>query len=350
MTTTTTPLASLSLSCRATLNVHSLNNEGGEGNQIQTRMVDIVDAAGVRHSVNAISGDMMRHMLAENLLRVAVQRGLPLSEGARRLDANRINADPAAMKAIGEKNSDPEALDYLLNHCAITDMMGTLITKSKRSLPRPSVVEFGWVVGMPAQVHSANYFHVKYSADRGSDKRRQDADESEATGSNRGQAIFHRPASSGVYALVCHLELARIGYNDIRQGYAVDDEERTTRAHALLDAVLYTLLEMNGAMRAAQLPHLTALSGVVATSSGIVPAPLISPLASSGHDHKDDGQDHDHDYRGQVQTLVGLLDGQNGSTLAARPFEDITGFATIMQETTRNLVVADLTPRAASAR
>ena len=41
-----TALYSLSISARATLDMHSLNNEGGEGNQIQTRMVNIVGADG----------------------------------------------------------------------------------------------------------------------------------------------------------------------------------------------------------------------------------------------------------------------------------------------------------------
>ncbi len=42
----TTSIASLSIAARVTLDMHSLNNEGGEGNQIQTRMVDIVDHLG----------------------------------------------------------------------------------------------------------------------------------------------------------------------------------------------------------------------------------------------------------------------------------------------------------------
>jgi CRISPR-associated protein Cst2 len=44
----TTAIYSLSISAEAVLGMHSLNNEGGEGNQIQTRMVNIVDAKG-RH-------------------------------------------------------------------------------------------------------------------------------------------------------------------------------------------------------------------------------------------------------------------------------------------------------------
>lgn len=53
---------SLSTSARATLDMHSLNNEGGEGNQIQTRMVDIFAGDGKLHNVNAISGDMLKHI------------------------------------------------------------------------------------------------------------------------------------------------------------------------------------------------------------------------------------------------------------------------------------------------
>src|SRR5882724_1381498 len=48
------PITSLSIAARMTLNMHSLNNEGGEGNQIQTRMIDILGADKVLHSVNAI--------------------------------------------------------------------------------------------------------------------------------------------------------------------------------------------------------------------------------------------------------------------------------------------------------
>ena len=104
-------------------------------------------------------------------------------------------------------------------------------------------------------------------------------------GSNLGQAIFHRPASSGVYALVCHLELGRIGYNDISQTYAMDEKHRAARARALIQSVMHTFLELNGAMRTTQLPHLVALEGTVTwSSSGAVPAPMVSPLAGGRDD------------------------------------------------------------------
>jgi CRISPR-associated protein Cst2 len=271
-------LASLSIAARAIIDMHSLNNEGGEGNQIQTRMVDIIGADGRMYNVNAISGDMLKHIQSQHFFELAREQGLPLCEGCRELNANRINADA---KWIGEMpKGDRDALRSLLQHCALDDIAGILITASGRSLPRKSVVEFGWVVGVPQLVTSDNYFHVKYAGQRDKENADKDAKARQDDGSNLGQSIFHRPASSGVYAIVCHIELARIGYNDIAQTYDVDETQRVARARAVLQSVLHTFIELNGAMRTTQLPHLVSLNGIITTSAtGAIPAPLISPLA-----------------------------------------------------------------------
>lgn len=274
----TTPLYSLSISARATLDLHSLNNEGGEGNQIQTRMVNIVDQNGDLQNVNAISGDMYKHIQAEHLFHIARENpALPLCAGCREFNANRINADTEFLKRTADL-SDADLLDELLRYCAMDDIEGILITENKRSVPRKSVIEFGWVVGVPEKVQTDSYFHVKYASERSSGKRSEDRAATESSGSNLGQAIFHRPASSGVYAAVCHLDLARIGFNDIKQEYAIDAELRALRADALLKSVLYTFMQPKGAMRSAQAPHLVNLEGVVSVSSGAVPAPTVSPL------------------------------------------------------------------------
>ncbi len=232
-----TPIASLSIAARATLNMHSLNNEGGEGNQIQTRMA------------------------------------------------------------------------------------GILVTEG-RSTPRKSVSEFGWILGIPDRVQTDTYLHVKYVSERGSEKRAEDA-EGQKTGANLGQSIFHRPASSGIYAIVCHLELSRIGYNDIRQDYALTEHERQVRSSLLLESLLHTFIELNGAMRSTQLPHLVALQGVITISTGITPAPLISPLIGGPDDQKT--------YREQVASIVTALNGSQQPTVNAQNFDTISDFATQMR-------------------
>lgn len=93
-----------------------------------------------------------------------------------------------------------------------------------------------------------------------------------------GQAIFHRPASSGVYAAILHIDFARIGFNDITQQYAIDPTQRAARAKILLESVLFTFIEPNGAMRTTQAPHLVNFEGVVSFSKASVPAPTVSPL------------------------------------------------------------------------
>ena len=311
-----TTIASLSIAARATLDMHSLNNEGGEGNQIQTRMVDIVGQDGRMHNVNAISGDMLKHIQAQHLFELAREQQLPLCHGCATFNANRIIADSEWI-AQSAKLTDRDALTSLLRTCAMDDAEGILVTANKRSLPRKSVVEFGWVVGIPQFVKSESYFHVKYANERNKEKVTADATAREKDGSNLGQAIFHRPASSGIYAIVCHLELGRIGYNDIAQDYVLDEAERTRRATALIQSVLHTFVELNGAMRATQLPHLVGLQGIIThSSSGAIPAPLMSPL--------------DESYQEQAISVTSALNGAT-SVVQAAPFDSLGDFAQQMR-------------------
>ncbi|HVB61892.1 MAG TPA: DevR family CRISPR-associated autoregulator [Ktedonobacteraceae bacterium] len=314
-----TPIASLSIAARATLDMHSLNNEGGEGNQIQTRMVDIIDHHGELHTVNAISGDMLKHILMQHFYQQARSQHLSLCQGCQRFNANRINADEPFIKNASK--NDTQFIDQLLQACAMDDVAGILVTEG-RSTPRKSVSEFGWVLGLPGKVSTNSYFHAKYVAERGADRRAQDA-EGQKSGANLGQSIFHRPASSGVYAMVCHLELARIGYNDIKQDYAIDETERQRRATLLLESLFHTFIELNGAMRSTQLPHLVALEGAITTSSGVIPAPLISPLIG--------GEDDSSAYRTQLETIAAALNGSGEQQVEVRTFDSIGDFATKMR-------------------
>jgi len=323
----TTPLYSLSISARAILDMHSLNNEGGEGNQIQTRMVNVVDQHGQLQNVNAISGDMFKHIQAEHLFHITRERDdLPLCAGCREFNANRINADGEFITAT-KGLSDAETLTKMLQTCTIDDIEGILITEGGRSVPRKSVIEFGWVVGVPERVETDSYFHVKYATERGGEQRATDR-EAVSTGANLGQAIFHRPASSGIYAAVCHVELARIGFNDITQQYTIGEEQRALRAQALLQSVLYTFLQPNGAMRSAQAPHLVDFSGVLTLSSGPMPAPTVSPL-------KDD-------YREQIARVHDALERIAKDTVSMATFNSLGEFTDLIGELLQNTVPYEL--------
>ncbi len=311
----TKQLYSLSISGRATINLHSLNNEGGEGNQTQTRMVDIVGSDGHLHNVNAISGDMFKHIQAEHLYRSG-RNHLPLCKACQKFDANRISADPdfrQFLKQTGkDKPTQVQVLDKLIETCAIDDMEGNLITEGGFSAPRKSVVEFGWVVGVPDVTRSDQYFHVKYAPDR----REKPGDKDEREG-NLGQAIFHRPTSSGVYAAVVHAELARIGYNDISQSYVLEADARKARYKALLESLIYTFVEPNGAMRNTQMPHVVNFEGVITYTTAVLPAPNVSPL-------KDD-------YREDVAGISAALSKLHPDTITVERFGSLAEYTEVLQ-------------------
>lgn len=311
----TTPVYSLSISAQAILDMHSLNNEGGEGNQIQTRMVNIVDAGGRLHNVNAVSGDMLKHIQAEHLFHIALG-SLPLCAGCKVFNANRICADGDYTAFISAKEiTDASATDRLLQTCALDDLEGILVTSGNRSLPRKSVVEFGWVVALPESSATDSYFHVKYASERSGERRTADSTE-EARGANLGQAIFHRPASSGIYAIVNTTEIARIGFNDITQTYAIDDAGRAARYSVLLESLLYTFVQLNGAMRNTQHPHLVDFKGVVGISSQIVPAPTLSPLNPA--------------YREQITEIAASLNQLRPGAIQLFPFDSLGEYSQVM--------------------
>ncbi|MCS6872757.1 MAG: DevR family CRISPR-associated autoregulator [Anaerolineae bacterium] len=307
-------LYSLTICARATLDLHSLNNEGTEGNQIQTRMVSILDERGALHSVNAISGDMWKHIQAEHLFRLSAENGeVPLCAGCRKFDANRINADHDFQALVRAKTASRVLLDELLRRCALDDIEGNLITAGSNSLPRKSVVEFGWTVGVPDYVTTDSHFHVKYARLRDTESIAADREAAEKEGANLNQSIFHRPLSSGIYAIVTAAEPARIGFNDITQEYAIDDAQRLLRHQLLLESLLYTFLNPRGAMRSTQYPHLVAFEGVIAFSTAAAPAPTVSPLKAT--------------YREEIVRVHQALEPLRPEAVTLLPFETLGEFA-----------------------
>lgn len=311
---------SLSLCARITLNLHSLNNEGTEGNQQQTRMVHIIDQNGQRAVVNAISGDMFKHILVGHLTPLLEVAGQPLSPYARQLHPDRILPDPDFQKFVKtNKDGNSAILRYMVQHCAVTDIAGTLF--AEKAAARKSCVEFGWVVGLPDRTVTEQYFHVKYDPQT----REKGAGGESVEGR---QAIFHRPASSGVYALICNLDLYRIGLNDVTRHYDVDQAGRQARGKALIHALASTLLKPTGAQRNTQNPHVVACQGAIAISGTSLPAPTISPL-------------HD-DYQEEMAKVAGVLNSIHPGAVAVMPFATISDGLKVLADAAAKLEVVQL--------
>lgn len=297
---------SIGISGRMILDMHSLNNEGGEGNQIQTRMVTIVHPVNGElkvATVNAISGDMLKHIQTEHFYRLAKGK-LPLCRGCQMYRSARALEDTEFIRNLPEQDS--AAIDALIQACALDDVAGNLVASGNRSIPRKSVVEFGWVVGLPEVTRTESYFHVRYASERGGE------------GEVERQAIFHRPASSGAYAVVASVEASRIGVNDITQALALDDDQREQRYSVLMKSIMFSFIEPNGAMRGTQNPHILGFEGALTVSYGICPAPVMSPIK--------DG------YLEEMRAIVSSLNRINGEAVEFQAFSTLSEFAQVMEK------------------
>jgi CRISPR-associated protein Cst2 len=307
-------IESLSLSAEVTLALHNLNSEGTEGNQQQTRMVHVVDPAGKRHAVNAVSGDMFKHIYVQHLTAILAAQGEPLSAGAATGSPDRVTVDAAFKNAI-KGHTAAEVQTQMLARCAVTDVAGTLFTEGI-TVARKSCAEFGWVVGIPEKVQTEQYFHVKYEAERRKIPNHTPRGEGTIAGS---QTIFHRPANSGVYALICHLELSRIGVNDVTRKPAIPCEARLSRQRAAVQALLATLIQPAGAQCNTQSPHILACRGVLAISRSYLPAPMLSPLSPG--------------YKEEIGSIAETLNRLVPGAIEARPFECMASGVALLEQT-----------------
>lgn len=293
---------SISISGKLSWQLHTLNNEGNEGNQSLTRRYYIIQKGmNEPEYVNGLSGDMLKHIQAEHLHRIALEMDLPLSEGGKRFNPDRIGYDlDNELPIFTDKAADLSAKTaQVLQRCAISDLEGFMVTEKKgQTLKRESVIEFGAIVGLPTLVKTQSYFHAKYGIDN--------------------PTPYNVQVSSGLYATVAHLEAFRIGYNPHSFDYAIAPTERKQRLDALLLSVLYTYLQPNGAKRNTHLPHPDFFEGVITVSTRRCPAPMVSPLEEN--------------YSRQIESLANTLNSLNGEgTIHCFPFETMAEFAQQIQ-------------------
>lgn len=273
-------LTGVGVSARVELAAHALNNEGSRNNATIPRQVDVVAGTDIVQ-VNAVSGDTIKHAFVDYLRAVIADRpgndgALPLCDPCRLGDPNRLNADPA-FQVVARRSADEvgnaAVVGELIRRCTVDDVAGLLVTQGNRNAPRRSTVQFGWQLGLPERVRTGRYTHVKLvpaSPTATSD-----------TGSNLGQNIFTRPASSGVYALVGSCDLDRIGRNDLTLQKEFGEEVWRARAAAVLAALFHAVALPGGAQRNTQLPHVHGVHGALAVSVAQLPPILYSPLADN---------------------------------------------------------------------
>ncbi|GEM_PF-6987713 len=259
------PAYSISFMARATYNLHALNNEKTDGNSTLIRNVGIVvpnsdDNRKEYEIVNAISGNMFRHIFSSHLVNVARDMGLQISRPAIDGHPQRIWADLEFQDFLKGSPSIDEIYDKLLT-CTLTDICGMATLEEEIQVTRHSLLHMGWVTGLPEITKSTLHQFLRARPKDRSIK----------------PMPFSKGTASGIYAIELHAEIPRIGYNDKAQTYPAPID-RQGRLRALLVALAYSVLQPLGASIASQLPHVLGVEGLFVVSSLYAKAPLVSPL------------------------------------------------------------------------
>jgi CRISPR-associated protein Cst2 len=260
---------------RVKWNLHSLNNEGTIGNVTEPRTIVLWDGT----KTDGVSGEMMKHIHAYWTWLQAKKENLPLCSACQSFQPQRADAATQGLN----QNDNAQAMSTAITRCILCDLHGFLVQRP--TIHRQSVVEFGWVVGVPGQFNRDIHVHARHAvAERGQEEEasegqtQQQAAEREERTEVAAQMLYHRPTRSGVYALVTLFQPWRIGLNEVNYTYALDSNERTRRYQLALTAYEWTFKRPEGAMTTTRFPHIEGIEGIVLISRQAVPVPMLSPL------------------------------------------------------------------------
>jgi CRISPR-associated autoregulator DevR family len=266
---------SLAMSFRIQLGFHAANNEGAGGtNVMEPRRITVGDK-----EYDGISGEIIRHHILENFVRLCQQHGLPLHQRCQGLVPDRcksevknwMNSQSPPISKLNPEQHYATLTAKILSECALCDIGGYLVALQRKqdgvegTLKRDSCFEVGWLI----TEHPAVVNYTQHSA--------YDPDPEKHN-------LFVQNMRNGTYGGVLRIDLDRIGSNDwwwLGDGvdrYAISDAERYKRMWVLLEAIKQWTLSPSFAKQAGWLQHPDGtLEGVIVLSSD-GPAPFYSPI------------------------------------------------------------------------
>lgn len=242
----------------------ALNNEDSLGNATKSRSIKLTDEE-VR---NAISGNMLSHIFTKNLRTLADKEEL--------CDTCKIFS-PMKNGKVVDQDKNLSASGNRVKACLIDDACGFMNAGKGCNEKRSKVLNFAWGIATQGTVDTALYNRVDPTEKNSKAKENQDkilddngkeiidtTSEANTNKDQNTQMIFHRPVRSSEYAIMTQINLSRVAFDDEKQMYVFDDKEKIkARIRKIIIAYRNTLLDIEGAMCATNMPHLKGISGVV---------------------------------------------------------------------------------------
>lgn len=266
---------SLSISFRIQLGFHAANNEGAGGtNVMEPRRITVGDK-----EYDGISGEIIRHHILEEFVRLCLQNNVPLHQRCQGLVPDRCKEEikqwmqsqnPQVSKLSPEQHY-AYLTEKVIKNCALCDIGGYMVAlqrqqdKVEGALKRDSCFEVGWLI----TEHPAVINYTQHSAYDPDPERHN---------------LFVQNMRIGIYGGVLRIDLDRIGFNDwwwlsSNVGkYSVEGDERKKRIRLLLQALGHWILSPSFAKQTGWLHHPDGLLEGVVVLSKDGPAPFYSPI------------------------------------------------------------------------
>lgn len=247
----------IAIMMRLALDGEALNNEGVVGNIMQPRQLELCDGT-VRQ---AISGEMFKHYYSRNLRLLADENEL--------CDTCKIFS-PMKNGKVKEIDKKLSASGNRVKECIIDDVEGCMNAGKGNNEKRTSCSKFSWGIAIEENEYQTS-LHSRVDPTQTNNKSKnkkveEDGDTTSEANTNKDQntqMIFYRPIRSNIYAITIELELDRIGFDDEKLIYAVDEETRIKRQKKAIKALINMFLDMEGAMCSTRLPHIRNIEGIL---------------------------------------------------------------------------------------
>lgn len=239
----------VSFSLRMTIDVEALNMVEPTGSYVKHRMVPIVYPRGPGYyriiNAPAVSGQSLAYAYQEALVKLALERGLPVCEGCKN-----YRVIGGFVKQTGD-----------ITKCVVEDITGYMIAKEERQLAnrRTSTVSFSYMI---PDVHSVipqivPQMHVRYHFLK-----------------PKEQALYEIESASAIYTLSVSIDANRVGKleigvidNDRLKVDVITVNDVDKRLELVFDALVLMLEGLTfGAKKSRYKPHVEVL-GAVATVS-----------------------------------------------------------------------------------
>lgn len=224
----------IAIMMRLKLAGESLNNEGSIGNTMQPRQIEFENEE-IRQ---AISGEMLKHYHSRNLRLLADENEL--------CDTCKIFS-PMKKGKVKENDERLSPSGNKVKNCVIDDIEGFMNVDKGVNEKRVSCVKFSWAIATKENEYQTT-LHNRVAV----------ADDDQTA-----QMLFHRPLRNNEYALTVQVDLDRIGFDDEKLIYTLEEDKIKARQEKCIRALLNMFVDMEGAMCSTRLPHIQNIEGIL---------------------------------------------------------------------------------------